>query len=134
MVQDWNDTSPSPSLSLPHYEHTHTLDKLDAVGAFLKRKRLHSELEEEEDDEELSLLEYLRRRDERPSRAGSSGKKKKQVRESKHYLCNHVAQKTCRVLLGLACDLSAISLVPRLSLRCPIPSRRMHAFIASDDL
>ena len=56
-------------------------DKLDAVGVFRKRKRLHSEVDEEEegDSGELSLTEYLRRKQEESSQAASGGKKKKRV-------------------------------------------------------
>lgn len=56
-------------------------DKLDAVGVFRKRKRLHSEVDEEEegDSGELSLTEYLRRKQEESSLTASGGKKKKRV-------------------------------------------------------
>lgn len=56
-------------------------DKLDAVGVFRKRKRLHSEVDEEEegDSGELSLTEYLRRKQEESSQAASGGRKKKRV-------------------------------------------------------
>ena len=56
-------------------------DKLDAVGVFRKRKRLHSEVDEEEegDSGELSLTEYLRRKQEESNLTTSGGKKKKRV-------------------------------------------------------
>lgn len=59
------------ALSLTH-SHMHSVDKLDAVGSFRRRKRrLSSEIEEEE----LSLAEYIRRRQDKQN----AGPKKKRV-------------------------------------------------------
>lgn len=75
-------SSPPPPFSLlPVCLPSPLPDKLDAVGVFRKRKRLHSEVDEEEegDSGELSLTEYLRRKQEESSQAASGGRKKKRV-------------------------------------------------------